>query len=69
MKLNDEQIVSDANELAREFYLAHGYQVPSSFCFYMSKHPQEQLMWRLACLAYERLRDTPVDDALANISE
>ena len=67
--LTDEQIVVRGLELARTFYKAHGYEVAEGFKFYDSQHPQEQGMWNLACIAFEELTGTDLNDALANIGE
>lgn len=65
----DQEIVDDANKLAREFYQAHGYEVPEGFKFHESEHPQEIGMWNLAVIAYEFLTGTDITDALANIDD
>ena len=67
--LTDEQIVAKGLELARMLYKAHGYEVPEGFKFYDSQHPQEQSMWNLACIAFEELTGTDLNDALANCEE
>lgn len=64
MARTDKQIVEDANDLARKFYLALGYQAKKGFRFDLSCHPQERDMWRLACLAYEEIHGTDVEEAL-----
>jgi len=63
----DYEIVKQTLALAREFYAAQGYQAPEGFLFYESKHPQEQCMWALACIAQETLTGTDPEDALALI--
>lgn len=63
----DKQIVLDANELAREFYRLFGFQSPELFRFDQAKGPREQLMWKLACAAYEMIDHTDVTDALNNL--
>jgi hypothetical protein len=65
----DEQIVADANSLAREFYQLSGYVVPEGYRFDKATHPHERLAWRQAVLAYEVIEATPVEDALSNIEE
>lgn len=65
--MTDEQIVEATIELAGEFYNMHGYIHRPSFKYWESPHPQEQLMWRLACQAFIKLRKTDPEDALSNI--
>lgn len=65
----DEQIVAEANELARRFYESFGYVVPEGYRFDEATHPQECGMWNLACIAYEELAATDLQDALTNLDE
>lgn len=65
--MTDEQIVEAAIELAGEFYAMQGYSHRPGFKYWESPHPQEQLMWRMACHAFEILRGTDPEDALSNI--
>jgi hypothetical protein len=68
-KTTDEQIVAAGLELAREFYKSHGNEVPEGFKFYESRHPMEQGMWNLACIAFELLTATDLQSALDNVEE
>jgi len=65
----NEQVVRDANELARKFYSMNGCKVKKGFNFESSCHPQERLMWDMAVKAYEVIDGTDVDDALADIED
>ncbi|SDD93153.1 hypothetical protein SAMN05216337_101775 [Bradyrhizobium brasilense] len=65
----EQQIVDDANNLAREFYAMLGYRAQEGFRFDLSRHPQEQAMWSMACRAYEVIQGTDVEDALAQLSD
>lgn len=65
--MNDEELVSSAIELAGKFYEMHGYRHRPGFKYYESPHPQEQLMWQMACKAFETLHDTDIEDALSSI--
>lgn len=67
--MTDQEIVDQANALAREFYQSHGYEVPEGFKFHDSEHPHEVGMWNLAVIAYEFLTGTDITDSLANIDE
>ncbi len=68
-KRTEQQIVDEANELARMFYLEMSYRAPEGFRFDRSRHPQEQAMWRLACVAFNRLQATDPADALSNVED
>jgi hypothetical protein len=63
---SDAQIVTQTNELARIFYARHGNQVPEGYRFDQAIHPQERLMWIMACDAQLELTETDPNDALAN---
>jgi len=52
----NEEEIAEVNELARLFYRAHGYQVPEGHEFEESSHPQEQLMFGLATMAFNYVR-------------
>lgn len=67
--MTDRKLVDLGLELSRAFYLAHGYQVEKGYKFYDSQHPQEQGMWALACIAFDKLTGTDLNDALANIGD
>ncbi len=65
----DAEIVALGLQLARRFYGDMGYQVPVGYRFYDASHPQERSMWGLACIAFEEIRDTSLDDALSAVDE
>lgn len=71
MKLNmtDREIVECANALARRFYAEQGYEVAEGYAFHKAEHPQEQIMWEFACMAFECIAGTDVENALAEIDE
>lgn len=69
MSRTEEQIVDDANELARDFYSILGYEAREGFRFDLSAHPQEQAMWRMACHAFEKIHGTDVEDALETLND
>lgn len=62
-----QKIVDRANELARIFYEAHGYEVPKGYRFDKAHHPQEAGMWNLAVMAFAFIDGTNVDDALSEV--
>lgn len=68
-KKTDEELLEAGLDLARLYYQQLGHRVPEGFKFYESKHPQEQLMWRLACLAFEELTGTCLTDVLENVQD
>lgn len=63
----EQQIVDDANKLARELYGLMGYTVPEGYRFDRAHHPHEQSCWRMACVAYEMIEGTDVEDALGQL--
>lgn len=65
----DQELVDEALELANKFYALQGYIARPGFKFYDSPHPAEQLMWRMACEAFEFIRGSDVIDALMNLEE
>lgn len=65
----EEQIVDDANALARVFYGILGYQVEPGYRFDEATHPQEVAMWRMAVIAYENIEGTDVEDALEQLED
>lgn len=66
---SDEQIIQEANELAREFHRFNGYEVPDGFKFYETENPRAIAAWNLAVIAYEFLTGTDLTDVLSNIDE
>lgn len=64
-----QEIVDDANALARIFYGLLGYQVEAGYRFDQATHPQETAMWSMAVIAYENIEGTDVEDALNQIED
>ena len=62
-----KEIIKQTNELARKFYNLHGYSVPTGYRFDEATHPQECLMWVMACCAQLELTNTDVHDAIAEL--
>lgn len=60
----NDQIVADANRLARVFYDMLGYEVPEGYRFDKASHPQERSMWDFAMAAYELIQGTDAENAL-----
>lgn len=65
----NKQIVADANELARLFYQAHGYDVPKGFDFAGSQHPQETGTFNLVMIAYEFIEGTDVQSVVDELED
>lgn len=65
----EQQIVDDANELAREFYRIRGYEVPVGYRFDQATHPHEVAAWQQAVYAYDFIQGTDVEDALAQVED
>jgi hypothetical protein len=64
-----EQLLDLANVLARELYLIRGYEVPEGYRFDRATHPHEVQAWRGARAAFELLRDTDLDNVIAELEE
>ena len=61
----DKQIIEETNNLALKFYEILGYSFKNEKPKLIeSKHPTENLCWRLACEAQLFLRDTDINDVL-----
>ncbi|WP_338636957.1 hypothetical protein V6L80_00745 [Erwinia persicina] len=65
--MSDEELVSAAIELAGKFYAMHGYTHRPGFRYWESPHPQERLMFDMACQAFEVCRGSDVISALDEI--
>jgi hypothetical protein len=64
-KQSPAKIVEQTNALAHKLYGLMGHQRPGEFKFYEATHPQEVLMWEMACHAQWTLREINVPVALA----
>lgn len=67
--MSNEELIAAAVELAGKFYSAQGYIHRPGFKYYESPHPAEQLVWEMACDAFEFIRGSDVRDALAEIED
>lgn len=65
----NQQIVDNANILAAKFYSSLGYQVEKGYRFDQAKHPQEQQMWDFACISFDLIQGTDVEDALQQLQD
>ena len=66
---SSQQIVDEANELARDFYKSMGCTVLKGYRFDQATHPQEIGMWNLAAIAYEHIEGTDIVEAVAETKE
>ncbi|WGL99668.1 hypothetical protein QE177_04315 [Arsenophonus sp. aPb] len=65
--MTDEELVNAAIALANDFYRLHGYVARKNFKYWESSHPQEQLIFEMVCLAFEKIRGSDVMGAIENI--
>jgi hypothetical protein len=64
-----EKIVADANALAAKFYLQFDCQASAGYKFYEATHPQEVLVWNMACVAYGHINEVDVHAILEELQE
>ena len=69
VRMSNRELVDAAIELAGKFYCMMGYSHRPGFKYYESPHPQEQLVWRMACEAFADLRGSDVEDALCDTED
>jgi len=67
--MTDAELVESALKLADMFYVMQGNISRPGFKFYASTHPLEQLMWDMACAAFEVINGTDIENALAEIED
>lgn len=67
--MDDEELVSSALALADKFYVMLGNISLPGFKYYESNHPTEQLMWQMACKAFDHITYSDVDSALDDITD
>ncbi len=65
----DAEIVQAGEDLARLFYKMQGHVRHPRFKFREAKHPQERLVWLMACKAFEELTGTDLQDTADNLEE
>lgn len=65
----DAEIVQAGEDLARLFYKMQGHVRHPSFQFRKATHPQERLVWAMACKAFEELLATDLQDTADNLEE
>jgi hypothetical protein len=66
---SDEEIVQQTIALAGKFYEAFGFTHREGFRYWESSHPQEQLVWEMACVAQITLTNTDPNDALSELED
>lgn len=67
--MSDRQLVDAAIQLAGDFYAMQGYTHRPGFKYWLSPHPQEQLVFEMACRAFEVTRGSDVVDAIASLED
>jgi hypothetical protein len=65
----DVEIVQAGEDLARLFYKMQGHVRHPSFQFRNATHPQERLVWLMACKAFEELTGTDLQDTADNLED
>jgi hypothetical protein len=61
---SNAEIVAGANALAAKFYRRESKDAGKEATFHDATHPEEVHMWELACVAYNHIEDTDVENAL-----
>lgn len=67
--MTNRELVNAAIELAGQFYAMQGYTHRAGFKYWESPHPHEQLVFEMACLAFEFIRGSDVMDAIADLED
>lgn len=67
--MTNRELVDAAIELAGQFYAMQGYNHRTGFKYWESPHPQEQLVFEMACRAFEVIRGSDVMDAIADLED
>lgn len=67
--MSNRELVDAAIQLAGKFYAMQGYTHRPGFKYWQSPHPQEQLVFEMACQAFEFIRGSDVMDAVADLED
>ncbi|HAU4282927.1 TPA: hypothetical protein F6W46_09405 [Citrobacter freundii] len=67
--MTNRELVDAAIELAGQFYAMQGYIHRTGFKYWESPHPQEQLVFEMACRAFEVIRGSDVMVAIADLED
>jgi hypothetical protein len=67
--MTNRELVDAAIELAGQFYAMQGYTHRTGFKYWESPHQQEQLVFEMACRAFEVIRGSDVMDAIADLED
>lgn len=59
-RMTNRELVDAAIKLAGDFYSMMGYTHRPGFKYWESPHPQEQLVFQMACRAFEVIRGSDV---------
>lgn len=67
--MTNRELVDAAIELAGKFYAMQGYTHRTGFKYWESPHPQEQLVFEMACRAFEVICGSDVMDAIDDLED
>jgi hypothetical protein len=67
--MTNRELVDAAIELAGQFYVMQGYTHRPGFKYWESPHPQEQLVFEMACHSFEVIRGSDVMGAIADLED
>lgn len=67
--MTNRELVDAAIELAGHFYAMQGYSHRPGFKYWQSPHPQERLVFEMACHAFVIIRGSDVMDAIADLED
>lgn len=67
--MSNRELVDAAIELAGQFYAMQGYSHRTGFKYWESPHPNERLVFKMACHAFEIIRGSEVMDAIADLED
>nr|WP_309546161.1 hypothetical protein [Providencia rettgeri] len=62
--MTDRELINAAMELACTFYSMMGYTHRKDFKYWESAHPQERLVFDMACEAFKVIRGSDVMNAI-----
>ncbi len=63
------EIVNQAIKLAGKFYQQHGYIHREGFKYWQSPHPQERLMFDMACIAFDLIQGVEVMEIVSELED
>lgn len=67
--MTNRELIDAAIKLAGDFYTQMGYSHRPGFKYWESPHPQEQMVFAMACRAFEFIRGSDVMDAIDGLED